>query len=90
MRRFPLGDARRDFGVVLGERTKLAQYVLLRGARRFGNERRRGEQLARRVATTLDLQDAAHLSVLGHVERDEDDHPSREDATEREKVRAHA
>ena len=89
MRRFPLGDARRDLGIVLGERAKLAEDVLLRRTRRFGDERRRGEQLARRVATPLDLQDPAHLSILGHVEGDEHDHPSGEHATEREKMRAH-
>jgi hypothetical protein len=89
MRRFPLGDARRDLGIVLGERAKLAEDVLLRRTRRFGDERRRGEQLPRGVATPLDLQDSSHLSILGHVEGDEHDHPSGEHAAEREKMRAH-
>ena len=89
MRRFPLGDARRDLGIVLRERAELAKDVLLRRARRLRDERRRGEQLARGVAAPLDLQDSAHLSILRHVEGDEHDHPSGEHATEREKMRAH-
>ena len=89
MRRFPLGDARRHLGVVLGERTELTKNVLLRRSGRFGDEWCRGEQLPRRIAAPLHLQNSAHLSILGYVERDEDDHPSREYATEREKMRAH-
>ena len=89
MRRFPLRDPRRHFRVVLGERAKLAQDVLLRRARGFRDERRRGEQLARRVAAPLHLQDPAHLTVLRHVEGHEHDHPPGEHAAKGEKVWAH-
>jgi hypothetical protein len=87
--RFPFRHARRDFGVVLGQLPELAKHVLLRRTRRFGDERRGTEELARRIASPLDLQDPPHLPVVGDGERDEHDHPSRQNAAEGEKVWAH-
>ena len=89
MRRFPLRHARPDFGIVLGELTELPEDVLLRRAGRLGDQRRGTEELPRRVAPALHLQDPAHLSVVRHVEGDEHDHPSGKDAPEREKMWSH-
>ena len=89
MRRFPLGHACRDLGIVLGELAQLAQDILLSGTRRLGDQRRGAEELARRVPSSLNLQNPAYLPVLGHVEGHEHDHPSGQDAAKREKMRAH-
>ena len=89
MRRFPLRHPRRDFSVVFGELAKLPQDVLLRRAGRFGDQRRGPEQLPRRIAPTLHLQDPAHLPVLRHVEGDEHDHPAGKHTSKREKMWTH-
>jgi hypothetical protein len=87
--RFPFRHARRDLGVVLGQLSELAEYVLLRRTGRLGDERRGAEELPRRVAAPLHLQDPPHLSVVGHGKGDEHDHPSRQHTAEREKMWAH-
>ena len=89
MRRLPLRHPRRDLGVVLGELAELPQDVLLRRAGRLGDQRRGPEQLPCRIAPALDLQDAAHLPVLRHVEGDEHDHPSGKHSPKREKMWTH-
>ena len=89
MRRLPLRHPRRDLGVVLGELAELPQDVLLRRAGRLGDQGRGAEELPRRVAPPLHLQDPAHLSVFGHVEGDENDHPSGKHAPEREEMWTH-
>ena len=78
MRRLPLGDPRSYFGVVLGKLAQLSQHVLLGGAGGFGDEWGGAEELPVRIASPLDLQDASHLAVVGHVERDEHDHPAQD------------
>jgi hypothetical protein len=89
MRRLPLRHPGRDFGVVLGELAELSQDILLRRAGRLGDQRRGSEQLPRRVAPSLHLEDPAHLSVLRDVEGDEDDHPSGKHSPKREKMWTH-
>jgi hypothetical protein len=89
MRCFPFRHARRDLGVVLGELTELPKDVLLRRTGRLGDQWRGAEELPRGVAPALHLQDAAHLSVVRHVEGDEHDHPSGKDAPECEKMWPH-
>ena len=89
MGRLPLRHSRGDFGVVLGELAELPRDVLLRRAGRFGDQGCGSEQLPRRVAPALHLQDAADLSVLRHVERDEDDHPSGKHSPKGEKMWTH-
>ena len=89
MRRLPLRHPGRDFGVVLGELAELPQDVLLRRTGCLGDEGRGAEELTRRIASSLDLQDPAHLPVGRHVEGDEHDHPSGKHAAEREKMWTH-
>ena len=89
MRRLPLRHPGRDFGVVLGELAELTQDVLLRRAGRLGDQGRGAEELPRRVAPPLHLQDPAYLSVFGHVEGDEHDHPSGKHSPKREKMWTH-
>jgi hypothetical protein len=89
VRRLPLGHARRDFRVVLGQLAKLPEHVLLRRTGCLGDEWRGAEELPRRIASALHLQDPAHLPVCRHVEGDEHDHPSRKHAPEREKMWSH-
>ena len=82
VRGFPFRHARRDLGVVLGQLPELAEHVLLRRTRRLGDERRRAEELPRRIASPFHLQDPSHLPIVGDRERDEHDHPSGQDAAE--------
>jgi polyphosphate glucokinase len=90
MRRLPLSHPVRDLGIVLRQLAKLSQDILLRGACRFRDERRGAEELTCGIATALHLQDPSHLAALGDVQGDEHDHPSRQHATEGEKMWAHA
>jgi len=89
MCRLPLRHARRNLRVVLGQLTELTEDVLLCGAGRLRDERCGAEQLPRRIAPALHLQDPAHLPVRCHVEGDEHDHPSGKHAPEREKMWSH-
>lgn len=89
MGRFPFRHACRDLGVVLGQLPELPEYVLLRRSRRFRDERRGAEQLARWVAPTFYLKDPAHLTIVGHGKRDQHDHSSRQHASEREEMWTH-
>jgi hypothetical protein len=89
MLRLPFRHPGRYLGVVLGQLPELAQDVLLRGARGFGDERRGAEELARWIAAPLNLQDAAHLPVPRHVQGDQDDHPAGQHATESEEMWTH-
>jgi len=85
----PRSHARRDLGVVLGQLPELAEHVLLRRPCRLGDERRGPEELARWVTSPLHLQDPSHLPIVGDGERDQHDHPSRQDAAECEEVWTH-
>jgi hypothetical protein len=89
MRGFPFGHARRHLGVVLGQLPELPEDVLLGRTGCLGDERRGAEELPRRIAPALHLQDPTHLPVGRHVEGDEDDHPSGKHAAEREKMWTH-